>query len=239
MHQLHILLQGIKRKLGAVGKRKPCFPITVHNLEQIHRYVTLNYPNKIDRTMLWAASTLAFFAFLRSSEYTDPTTTKYIKNCTLQQKDITILDTRMLVRIKGSKTDPFREGVTLSPGKTGASVCPVAAMQVYLDCKPNWGGPLFRTSTGKFLTRGMMCGLVKDTLRFNNLSIARYSTHSFHISAETTAGAAGIPDSKIKILGRWSSSVYQRYVRMSLKVLQGIPRAMVSVNSISRIWFPY
>ena len=145
----------------------------------------------------------------------------------------------MLVRIKGSKTDPFREGVTLSIGKTGASVCPVAAMQAYLDCKPNRGGPLSRTSTGKFLTRGMMCRLVNDTLRSNNLSIAPYSTHSFRIGAATTAAAAGIPDSKIKILGRWSSSVYQRYVRMSLNVLQGIPRAMVSVNSISRILFPY
>ena len=87
--------------------------------------------------------------------------------------------------------------------------------------------------------RGMMCRLVKDTLRFNNLSIARYSTHLFRIGTATTAAAAGIPDSKIKILGRWSSSVYQRYVRMSLNILQGIPRAMVSVNSISRIWFPY
>ena len=54
----------------------------------------------------------------------------------LQQKDITVLDTRMLVHVKGLKTDPFREGVTLSIGKTEASVCPVAAMQAYLACKP-------------------------------------------------------------------------------------------------------
>ena len=110
MHRFHILLQGIKRKLGAVGKRKPRFLITIHNLKQIRRYTTLNYPNKTDQTMLWAASTLAFFAFLRSSEYTAPTSRKYKKNCTLQQKNITILDTRMLVQIKGSKTEPFREG---------------------------------------------------------------------------------------------------------------------------------
>ena len=133
----------------------------------------------------------------------------------MQQKDITILNTRMLVQIKGSKTDPFQKGVTLSIGKTEASVCPVAAMQAYLDCEPNWRGPLFRTS------------------------IDRYSTHSFRIGAATTATAAGIPDSKIKILGWWSSSVYQRYVWMSLNVLQGIPKAMASVNTISQIWVPY
>ena len=34
MHRLYILLEGIKRKLGAVGKRKPRFPITIHNLKQ-------------------------------------------------------------------------------------------------------------------------------------------------------------------------------------------------------------
>ena len=73
-------------------------------------------------------------------------------------------------------------------------------MQAYLDSKPIRRGLLFRTSTGKFLTCGMMCKLVKETLRFNNLSIDRYSTHSFHIGTATTAAAAGIPDSKIKIL---------------------------------------
>ena len=246
MHRLHILLQGIKRKLGAVGKRKLSFLITIHILKQIQRYITFNYPNKTDRTMLWAASTLAFFAFLRSSEYTAPASTKYKKSCTLQQKDITILDTRMLVQIKGSITDPFREGVTLSIRKTEASICPVAAMQAYLDRKPNRRCPLFRTSTGKFLTCGMMCKLVKETLRFNNLSTDRYSTHSFQLDAATTAAAAaaaaaaaGIPDSKIKILGRWSSSVYHRYVLMSLNVLQGIPKAMAYVSTLSQIWVPY
>ena len=114
----------------------------------------------------------------------------------------------MLVHVKASKTDPFREEVTLSIGKTEASVCPVAAMQAYLDSKPNWRGPLFQTNTGKFLARGMMCKLVKETLRFNNLSVDQCSTHLFRIGAATTAAAVGIPDSKMKILGRWSSSVY-------------------------------
>ena len=84
-------------------------------------------------------------------------------------------------------------------------------------------------NTGKFLHRGMMCKLVKETLRFNNLSIDRYSTHSFRIGAATTAAAAGIPDSKIKILGRWSSSVYQRHVRMSLNVRASLKLWLLSL----------
>ena len=88
----------------------------------------------------------------------------------------------------------------MSIRKTEASVCPVAAMQAYLDCKPSQRGPQFRISTGKFLTCGMMCKLVKETLRFNTLSADRYSTHSFCIGAATTTAAAGIPGSKIKFM---------------------------------------
>ena len=70
MHQLHFTLCGIKRKLGATGQRKPCMPITIVLLKQIKSYIMSTYPNLIDQRMFWAASTLAFFGFLRSSEYT-------------------------------------------------------------------------------------------------------------------------------------------------------------------------
>ena len=141
--------------------------------------------------MFRAAAAVAFCALLGSPEHTAPTSRKYKKSCTLQQEDITILDARMLVQIKRYKTDPFREGVTISIEKTKASVCPVAVMQAYYsDCKPSGRGHLFPTSTIKFLTRGMMCKPVNEIPRFNNLSI--------HQSRFIRAAAAGIPDNKIK-----------------------------------------
>ncbi len=47
------------------------------------------------------------------------------------------------VRIKASKTDPFRDGVTLYLGATGKWLCPVAAVLSYLVQRGKREGPLF------------------------------------------------------------------------------------------------
>ena len=63
MHQLHLTMRGIKRKLGVTGHRKPRIPISVVTLKQIRSYINSSYANKLERTMFCAASALAFFGF--------------------------------------------------------------------------------------------------------------------------------------------------------------------------------
>ena len=41
----------------------------------------------------------------------------------------------------------------------------------------------------------------------------RYSGHSFRSRAATTAAVNGIEDHQIKLLGRWKSTAYQRYIQ--------------------------
>jgi len=40
-----------------------------------------------------------------------------------------------------------------------------------------------------------------------------FSGHSFRIGAVTMAAKVGVEDATIKMLGRWESSAYQRYIR--------------------------
>ena len=51
--------------------------------------------------------------------------------------------TLMRVKIKASKTDPFRQGVDLVIGKTDNKLCPIAAMLAYLPKRGNAKGMLF------------------------------------------------------------------------------------------------
>ena len=161
------------------------------------------YPDIAEQKTLWAACTFAFFGFLHSSEYTTPSTVKFHRKVTLQLKDVTLQKSKMLIRIKGSKTDLFRKAVTLTTSKTGSFVCPVHAMKKYLPAHPSKTGPLFQTLSRGYLTRSTICKLLKETLKSSGIDTTRYSSHSFRIGAATTAAVAGISDRIINALGRW------------------------------------
>ena len=55
-----------------------------------------------------------------------------------------------------------------------------------------------------------------------------YSGHSFRIGAVTMAASKGIEDSLIKILGRWESSAYQRYVKIPRERLAAVSQSLAS-----------
>ena len=57
------------------------------------------------------------------------------------------------VNIKSSKTDPFRQGVTLYLGQAGVDLWPVAAMINYLAVRGIDSGPLFQFQDGSPLHR--------------------------------------------------------------------------------------
>ena len=54
------------------------------------------------------------------------------------------------------------------------------------------------------------------------------SGHSFRIGAATTAALRGVEDSVIKMLGRWESSAYQRYLRTPRKSLAALSARLIA-----------
>ena len=156
--------------------------------------------------MMWAACCLEFFGFLRSSEFTISTQIGYDPKVHLSPNDVAV-DNRatpwmLKVIIKQSKTDPFRQGVTLCLGKTDSQLCPVDALLPYLTVRGNQEGPLFITADGRRLTRQLFSESLDNILVTLRLDSGEYNTHSFRIGAATSASEAGIPDSTIMMLGR-------------------------------------
>ena len=108
--------------------------------------------------MLWAAFTLAFFGFLRCSEFTS--NSPFDATYHLSRTDI-IFQPNILhaesydVVIKGSKTDLFRRGCRLTIGSYHNKLCPVRAMKTYLLQSPSEQTlhPLFKFKSGDLLTR--------------------------------------------------------------------------------------
>ena len=192
--------------------------------------------------MLWSACTLAFFGFLRSSEYVAPSTKTYDKAVTLSRKDIVMRKNTIQVTIKASITDPFRVGMTIFITATGYPICPLQALEKYLYYCKCRKGPLFQFSNGNYLTRQVLASIVKKGLASYGISPSTYSTHSFCVGAASTAAAAaaaGIPDSLIKSLWRWQSDCYQRYLRIDHKCLRKVPSQLAAVIKVSHTWVPY
>ena len=165
--------------------------------------------------MLWAALTTAFFGFLRVSEYTSSHRTKFDPEITLLLADVSVRGDVVSVTVKASKTDPFRQGMTVRLAANGSFLCPVAAINQFLAVHPTRAGPLFTFRNRKYLTPKDVNALLFDTTG----GMANTTSHSLRIGAASTAAAMGCPKWLIQTLGRWTSDCYRTYLRLSVHTL--------------------
>ena len=128
----------------------------------------------------------------------------------------------MSVRIKLSKTDPFRSGHTIIIGKTDQPICLVRAMQTFLSFRGTSTGPLFNYLSGSPLTKVGLTSETRQLLSMSGLQPSQYAGHSYRIGAATTSASVGLPPWLIKSLGRWSSDCYERYIQCPHSLLSGV-----------------
>lgn len=152
--------------------------------------------------MLWAAGCTAFFGFLRAGEFTVTSTQAHDPEVHLNLGDVAMdrhVEASLVhLRIKQSKTDPFRQGVDVYLGRTGAAVCPAQALTDYLARRSPNSGPIFVFSSGTPLTRSTLVSRLQAALERAGIPMAhlsQYNGHSFRIGAATTAAQHGLEDS--------------------------------------------
>ena len=235
MARLEQVLKGIKSIQAKSSKKPTRLPITPELLRKMRQVWTRgNGRGSWDNVMLWAASLLCFFGFLRLGEITVPTDTGFDEGAHLTFNDISVdcIENPQVirVRIKASKTDPFRVGADIFMGRTDNDLCPVAAVLAFRGPGP---GPLFRFSDGKPLTRSRLVAKLKESIQTAGVNCAPYSGHSFRSGAATTAARQGIGDATIKTLGRWKSSAYQLYIKTPREQLAAVSRALARPPSNS------
>lgn len=98
---------------------------------------------------------------------------------------------------------PFSIVITRAP-----TFCPVQLTLDYLALQGYKPGPLFMTSHGHPVS------LPPLLLKFCGLNPARYKGQSFRIGAASHAADRGLSDTQIRVLGRWKSNAFHRYIRI-------------------------
>ena len=173
-----------------------------------------------------------FFGFLRAGEFTVESLATFEETVHITTQDVSvdsvISPTMIRLRLKQSKTDPFRHGAVITLGRTRQDSCPVSALLSYLVQRGKVGGPLFTFSDRSSLSRQKLVSEVQRALASEGMSCKGFPGHSFRIGAATTAKAKGVADSTQKTLGRWKSNAFQLYIR-----LPGTDLASVSCQLVS------
>ena len=135
----------------------------------------------------------------------------------------------MRIRIKGSKTDPFRKGCFIHIGLGKYPLCAVHAMMTYFAARGDAPGPLFLFANGQPLTRTRSTDWLRQIMTSARIS-GNFSYHSFRIGAATVAARRGIPDHLIQTMGRRSSNAYQLYIRTPADSLAALSQQLASAN---------
>ena len=182
--RLQQVIKGIQKEQAITRPPRIRLPITLDIMQGIHS-VLAQQPQNYYNMMIWAACAMAFFGFLRSSEFTVPSQSQFDPNVHLCLSDISLDSSHssqiVQVNIKQSKTDPFRQGITLSLGRTGHKICPVKAIVPFLAARGSGPGPLFVLHNQQMLTREMFSAALDKVFTQLHLDKDQFNTHSFRI----------------------------------------------------------
>lgn len=243
MEGFHNPLDGklrLKQSLRAVRLTRNSFkqklPITFQILEKMeHLVIQLK-----DGPILWAAMTLAFFGCLRAGEFTVPSSHGFNPCTHLCVSDVEIFNSSgyLSVSIKRSKTDTNNRGFKVYLGCTSSPVCAYCAVKTIVDnskLDPTQT-PLFRLSSGSVLTKSVFVTQTRLVLSLLGLNGSEYSGHSYRSGSATSAAACGMADWEIKVLGRWSSDAYQRYIRTPSPLLASFSKRLTHSPTFSKLF---
>ena len=211
--RLRRVIKGIQR--SDVVSRSRRRPITQETLLAILSSLHSS-GSSYDALMFWSACCLAFYGFLRVSEFTSSVPFNPSRDLTLADIQFLLSSSvaQLRIQIKRSKIDPVGQGCYIYLARTSRAACPVAALSTYLSVRGSSTGPLFIWSDGSPLTAPQVNFYLRDLLSRAGVP-GYFSAHSFRIGAATAAAAAGVPDHLIQALGRWSSATYLQYIRTS------------------------
>ena len=122
--------------------------------------------------------------------------------------------------------------VILAGAPPGAHIDAVRDLRAWIAVRRALGiadsRPLFCDEHGEGITVAQVRDMVKAVMEAVGRDPRLYGAHSLRIGGATAALAAGVSPQLIRLMGRWSSDVYEIYCRMSEQAALGVGAAICS-----------
>ena len=208
------MLEGLNKVGFRLDSR---LPVTLPILDQLLSVAPSLVGSSYQICQFQAMCSLAFFAFLRIVEMTS--TSGRNENSPIQFSQISKLlnASKELIAFKitfgnfkhSYNERPFSITVSRQP-----QFCPVEFLAKYLAMRGSRPGPLFITVDGVPVSRSYFSNQLSSAIQFCGLPPSVYKGHSFRIGAASHAADKGLSDAQIRLLGRWKSNAFQKYLRM-------------------------
>ena len=209
------MLKGYGKVGFRLDSRLPLTLPILHRLIELAVVVT-NFPE--NAALVMAMCSLPFYAFLRVGEITAVSNNKSSMPLQLDQL-AQLVDTSnnvvaLKLRFRNYKHSYNCPTFSLTISRQ-ANICPVDIMLKYMNIRGHQPGPLFVSSGGQAVYREMFVDFLSKALVHCNLYPSRYKGHSFRIGAASHATEQGFTDAQIRIMGRWKSTAFLKYIRVA------------------------
>ena len=199
-----ITMNGLKNLDGKQILRKP---ITKPLLEKLLHALESICQSHYDVQLYKAIFTTMFFACLRAGEVCKAGSLQHV----LLSKNIARLSSGYLLTLDSFKHSRNKTAIMKLSHNPDQSICPVLTLDSYSQVKSNTHF-FFTQEDGNVVNRYNLSLHLKNCLQLLNLPPSEFSLHSFRIG-RTTELVETASTEQLKLLGRWSSDAYKKYIR--------------------------
>ena len=184
------------------------FPIMLPVLQKILHVIPCISESLYQNKLFSAMCSTAFYAFLRCSEMC-------VSPHNLRFDQITITPNQsFLITFRNFKHNtsgkPFTVKIVAKP-----NFCPVSIVSEYIAYRGSKPGFLFCLANDAPVPRHLFNKWFTSVCKLLQLPCNHYKIHSFRIGAATSALLAGKSEKEIQLLGRWSSTAFNKYLRLA------------------------
>jgi hypothetical protein len=238
-----LVLKGITNQNGITKRLKNWegrLPMTVNAMLLFKNLIRNSKYSEPDKALIWAASTVAFAGAFRIHEILAKTESTFDPNFTLLTEDATVTSSDgqyiLHVKLKCPKESKTAAPTIVDIFQNAGKICPIKAFSKWHNLKHRERGlPLFRFENGTPLTGFKLNRIMKELLGpYTDPEIGFFGTHSFRIGIATMLGQAGFEDQEIMATGRWSSRVFERYIKLARTKRASMQKKISSLPSLRK-----
>jgi hypothetical protein len=195
--------------------------MTINTMLLFRKLIMRSQLSEHDKLLIWAVSTLAFAGAFRIHEILARNESTFDPDFTLLAEDVSCTlvagKTNLHVKLKCPKENRSATPTVVDVYENSGPLCPVSAFHNWAKlCYRERNLPLFRLESGTPLTGAKLKKVMKELLGpYTNADRGYFASHSFRIVLATMLGQSGFEDQEIMASGRWSSRVFERYIKLA------------------------